>query len=310
MSAKKILFLVGPTASGKTEISVKLARRLGAEIISADSMQVYRGMDIGTDKPSSTERRIVPHHMINILSTSENFSVFDFRRRSLDAILKIEKKRRLPLVVGGSGLYIKAILDGLSEQPGASSRLRGRLRRLAAEKGLGFLYSRLEKLDPGAACRINSNDERRIIRALEVYELSKRPLTEWERRTSPLEELGYEARVYGLLWDRPALYKRVEERVEKMFDAGLVKEARRLFKKRLSQTARQAVGYKELFGYFRGEKTLEEAKEEIVKDTRHLVKKQMTWFRKDNRIRWIEMNGTKSVEDAAGEIEKDASGWF
>lgn len=306
---KKILFLVGPTASGKTEISIKLARLIGAEIISADSMQVYRGMNIGTDKPSGTERRIVPHHVLDILSPSRNFSVFDFRKRALDAILKIEKKRKLPLVVGGSGLYVKAIIDGLSEQPGANSRARGRLKRLAAKKGIGFLYGRLEKLDPDAANRINPNDERRIIRALEVYELSKRPLTEWEKKTSPLEDLGYEARIYGLLWERAALYKRVEDRVKTMFAKGLLKEAKRLFKNPLSKTAHQAVGYRELFGYFRQEKTLEEAKEEIVKDTRHLVKKQMTWFRRDNRIRWLEMNEAKSAKDAACEIAKDVLNW-
>jgi len=303
LTVPKVLFLVGPTGSGKSALALKLAKTLGGEIISADSMQVYKGMDIGTDKASRQTRRRIPHHLLDCVSLSHEFSVYEYRKLALRAAALILKKGKIPMVVGGTGLYVKALVDGISPQPGKSDEVRERLAAEAAEKGLGILYKRLEQIDPVVARRVHPNDEKRIVRALEVFELSGKRLSDWEKETVSLEQEGYCFVMAGLTLDRDELYRRIDGRVDSMFRKGLVREARGLYKKKLSVTARQAIGYRELFDHFEGRITLEEAKEQIKQNTRNFAKRQITWFKRDSRIRWFD----PTDENCAREIAKMAA---
>lgn len=290
MREKKILFLVGPTAVGKTELSLRLAKEFPAEIISADSMQVYRGMDISTDKPSLSVRKKIPHHLMDEISPTREFSVHDWKEEAFRRINIILRKGKLPMVVGGSGLYVRSLLDGLAPHPGESSKIRSALRKEAKEKGLERLYSRLKRVDKKTADKISKSDERRIIRALEVYKISGVPISAWKRKTVSLRELGYDFMVMGLDMEREEVYARIEKRVDSMVKKGLIDEIKALNNERLSKTARQALSYKEISRYLRGEIDLETAKEEIKKNTRRFAKRQLTWFRNDRRIKWILVN--------------------
>lgn len=285
---KKVLFVVGPTGSGKSDLSFRLAKRLRGEIISADSMQVYRGMNIGTDKPSRWKRHRLPHHLLDVISPSEEFSVYEYRKRVLDLFEAIHRRKRLPVVAGGTGLYVKGLVDGISPQPGKDEALRQKLRCLAQERGSGFLYERLQKEDPAVATRIHPRDEKRIIRALEVLEISGRKLSDWEKETVSLERMGYRYWMIGIRWRRDELYERIDQRVDQMFRKGLLREARKLWQKALSLTARQAIGYRELFTYFEDRLSLEGAKAQIKQHTRNLAKRQMIWFKRDTRIQWLD----------------------
>ena len=295
-----VLFLVGPTASGKSSAALVLARKLNAEIISADSMQVYRGMDVGTAKPSPDERQIVPHHLIDILDPSENFSVHEFRIRALDALRDITGRKKLPMVVGGTGLYVRALIQGLSGQPGGSEVLRRELEAEAQEKGLEPLYRELSDQDAAAAAAIKPGDKRRILRALEIIRLSGKKPSDWYRAREPLSTLGYRPLVFGIQRDRTWLYEKINERVETMFHQGLEAEVRLLMERKLSQTAKQAVGYKELFDLMQScgnhePQHLECAKRLIQQRSRNLAKRQMTWFRKEPAIRWIRWGGEEDL---------------
>lgn len=287
-TAPKVLFLVGPTGSGKSALALKLARTFRGEIISADSMQVYKGMDIGTDKASRWTRRQIPHHLLDCVNLSHEFSVYEYRRLALRAVELILKKGKVPMVVGGTGLYVKALVDGISPQPGRSDEVRARLAAEAREKGLQMLFERLGQIDPAVAKRVHPNDEKRIVRALEVFELSGKRLSDWEKETVSLEQAGYRFVMAGLTLDRDELYRKIDCRVDGMFRKGLVREARGLFKKKLSITARQAIGYRELFDHFEGRLTLDEAKEQIKQNTRNFAKRQITWFKRETRIRWFD----------------------
>jgi tRNA dimethylallyltransferase len=295
-----IIFLVGPTASGKSKIALNIAKRLHAEIISCDSMQVYRGMNIGTAKPTKAEQRKIPHHLIDLKAPKSEFSVFEYRKRVLKTIEAIKKKGKTPIIVGGSGLYAKAIIDGLAPQPGKVIEIRNSLKQLADKKGGSYLYSKLKEVDPERSKEIHPNDLKRIIRALEVWELSKRPISDWEKETEGLDPESYI--VFGLLWKREELYKRVEKRVDQMISDGWVNEVKKLKRRGLSQTAQMAIGYCELLKHLKGLCGLEEAAQEIKKRTRHLVKKQMTWFRRDPRIDWIKVGGKDFVTKASKKI--------
>lgn len=289
----KVLFLAGPTGAGKSEIALLLAARLNGEIISADSMQVYRGMDIGTAKPSREERRLVPHHLIDILEPSELFSVHEFRERALQALKQISARGRTAMVAGGTGLYIRALLEGLSGQPRGSEEIREKLSLEIERAGLGALYERLCERDPEAARGIKSGDSKRIIRALEILELSGKGPSEWHQSRQPLTELGYQPVVIGLTRPREELYRAIERRVDLMFEKGLADEVLRLSARPLSRTALQAVGYKELLEKRHPVKgwtpeMLEAARARIKLNTRHLAKRQMTWFRRERGIQWVE----------------------
>lgn len=298
-----VLFLVGPTASGKSGIAIKLARQLNGEIISADSMLVYKGMDIGTAKPSKAERRKVPHHLIDLFSPSRSFSVFDYRKRAVSKILEISKRGKLPIVAGGSGLYVRAVLQGLSLQPGPDPAFRKKMKFEVKEKGLETLYVRLRKEDPARAAKIKPTDQKRIIRALEVLRQTQKDPAILEKKTESLAELGFQSRVIGIDKDRGQLYADIETRVDRMFQKGLVREVKGLLKKsRLSKTASQAVGYKEIIEALKGKISYPSAKDLIKKNTRHLAKRQWTWFRREEGIRWVKWEEGESVKEISKKI--------
>ena len=299
MSKNCIIFLVGPTCSRKTAISLELSKYFPIEIISADSMQVYKNMDIGTAKATVKERNIVPHHLIDIVETSECFSAYAFRVKALKIIKEILSRNKIPLIVGGSGLYIKALLDGLKKYNSADIKLREALELQVNEQGLKSLYEKLRDLNKNMADKIHCNDKKRIIRALEINTLSKSNLVVEEKS---LEDLGYSTLLIGLDWDRNELYEAVEKRVDQMIDIGLVDEVKNIAHN-LSQTTSQAVGYKEIIAYLNNEMELVKAVVEIKKNTRHLVKKQLTWFRKEQRIKWVKAGRNIDLNETVNTVK-------
>ena len=293
--------LLGPTASGKTELSLELARRCPVEIVSVDSMQVYRGMDIGTAKPGAEARRQVPHHMIDVLEPEESFNVGEFCRMALEAIEGIWARGKRPLLVCGAPMYLKALLWGLLPTPGPDAALRKRLRRRAACQGTEALHRRLAEVDPVAASRIGPNDLKRVERALEVHELTGQPISAQQSQFDGPPRLIHVA--VGLRWPRQALYDRIERRVESMIAAGLLEEVRRL-EGRLGPQASQAVGYKELSAHLRGEMTLGEAARLIKRNTRRLAKHQITWFRHFPGVNWLDMPAWSDLQERARQCER------
>ncbi len=300
----QVLFIVGPTACGKSKLAVELAKRLAGEIISADSMQVYKGMDIGTAKPTSRERKNIPHHLMDIFSPAHLFSVYEYQKRALIKIRQIIKRGKIPIVVGGSGLYVRSLLQGLSGQPGADFKLRKKLEEEASQRGLDTLYQRLQKKDPERAAQINPNDQKRILRALEILEASPQKPSEWHQSRQSLSDLGFDSRVIGITKDRQQLYSDIEKRVDQMFRKGLVKEVKQLMKGKISQTAAQAVGYKELFEFFVGRLSLSQAKDLIKRNTRRFAKRQWVWFKKEPKIEWVEWPEGVDVKKMADIILK------
>lgn len=281
----KTVFLVGPTGVGKTEASLWLAKRIDAEIVSADSMLVYRGMDIGTAKPTSEERESVSHHLIDILEPTESFSVGTYRQLAKDAIADIHGRGKMVLVCGGTGLYVRALVDGLFEGPAADWPLREELEAEAERSGPESLHARLMEVDPETAGKLSPKDVRRVIRALEVHSAAHRPISELQ---SQWKHRGGAPIMLGLTMNRSLLYQRIEERVDRMFEGGLVEETERLLEAglRTNRTAMQAIGYKEVVAYLDGECSREEAKTLLKRNSRRYAKRQLTWFRKDDRIRW------------------------
>jgi tRNA dimethylallyltransferase len=279
-----VYFLVGPTASGKTELSLKLAKKLDAEIISCDSMCVYKGMDILTSKSSKTDRKKVRHHLIDIIEPTREFSVAEYRELALDAIEDILERGKIPLFVGGSGLYVKAVVDGLFPSAKKDEVFRKKQVCLARKYGNMYLYNRLKKIDPAASEKIHPNNLRRVIRVLEIYHTEKKRPSDLKKSTEPLR---HKVKIFGLKINRDRLYRNIDERVEEMFEKGIVQEVGRLSRMKLSQTAKMALGYNEVLGHLKARYSLEEAKELLKKNTRHFAKRQMTWFRADHRIEWI-----------------------
>jgi tRNA dimethylallyltransferase len=277
------LILTGPTASGKSALALELAEPLNAEIIAMDSMTLYRGMDIGTAKPTPADRSRVPHHLLDALDPWESASVAWWLEQATNCCKKIEERGRRALFVGGTPLYLKALLFGLFDGPPADSAVRARLESDAAREGTTALHARLALIDPLSAQRLHPNDLRRVIRALEVFELTGRPLSEWQtewRRPSPSNNSD-SPRCFCLEVERSELYSRINRRVQQMITDGLVDEARalRTSSRPLSREAAQAVGYREAFDYLEGRCSLEEMRERIQLRSRQLAKRQLTWFR-------------------------------
>jgi tRNA dimethylallyltransferase len=279
-----ILVILGPTASGKSDVAMAVARKAGAQILSVDSMQVYRGMDVGTAKPGAAERAEVVHHLVDVVEPSEAFTVARFVELA-DAVVAGAARRDVPLVAtGGTPLYYKALFEGLFEGPSGDADLRSRLRALPGDE----LYRRVSKADPAAAARIHPNDHKRLVRALEVYELTGKPISSLQTHWTS-DERRHRAVWVGLDWDRDALNRRINARVKAMLAAGWVEEVRRLLETypSLSHTAAEATGYRELIDHVRGMISLDEATEQIKIATRQLARRQTKWFRRFRDVTWL-----------------------
>jgi tRNA dimethylallyltransferase len=290
LAAMNVVAVVGPTAAGKSDLAVELALRLGGEIVNADSMQLYRGMDVGTAKLSLAERRGVPHHLLDIWDVTEAASVADYQRAARETIAAIHQRGRVPLLVGGSGLYIRAVIDDL-DFPGTDPELRARLEAELAETGPAALHTRLAGLDPAAAVSILPSNGRRIVRALEVIEMTGRPFS---ASMPSYDDAKEHATQLGLVVPRPELDERIALRVERMWSAGLVEEVRRLESRGLRDglTASRALGYAQVLRFLSGEWSEDQAREETVRLTRRFARRQESWFRRDPRVRWIDYRAT------------------
>lgn len=282
--AAPILVILGPTASGKSALAFDLARQTGAEILSIDSMQVYRGMDAGTAKPTPAEQTEVKHRLIDVVNPNERFTVARFVELANEAIRDATTRGVRLIATGGTPLYYKALFEGLFEGPAADEKLRARLRLLSGEE----LARRLGEVDPEAAARIHANDTKRLVRALEIHELTGRPISSFQTDWSA-GAFRHKAIWIGLAWDRADLNRRINARVKSMLAAGWVEETRQLLERfgALSSTAAEATGYRELIDHLEGRSSLEEAVEQIKIATRQLARRQMKWFRRWEQVRWL-----------------------
>jgi tRNA dimethylallyltransferase len=290
--------IAGPTAVGKSEITLQFAEQLGGEIISVDSMQVYRGLDIGTAKPSSAERARVPHHLISICDLTDSFDAAQFARLAHRAVSEIQSRDRVPILCGGTGLYFKAFLDGLAEAPSADAKLRAELEATPLEN----LLAELRERDPVAYEKIDRKNPRRIIRAVEVIRLTGKPFSEVQSPKSKVQ--GQKPKFFCFTRSSDDLRKRVDARVDAMFARGLVDETRELLKRGLEQnkTAMQAIGYRQVVEHLRGDRSLKETIELVKVRTRQFAKRQLTWFRRQLDPEWIELKPDESLEKIAQKI--------
>jgi len=286
--------IVGPTAVGKTEVAVELVSEIGGEIVSADSMAVYVGMDIGTAKPTSLQKQRAHFHLIDVADPRKPFSAGEYQKLAAEAIEDILKRNPPAVVVGGSGLYVRAAVDGLDLSiPGRDDKLRARLAEEARELGNKSVHERLRKIDPVSAERIHPNNVKRVIRAIEIYELTGVPASELFERDAKRKSHYPDARWFGLTMNREALYERIDKRVDEMIAAGLIDEVAGLLKRGIdpSLPSMQGLGYKEIAAYLRGECSRDEAVSLLKLNTRRFAKRQYTWFRADPRVRWIDVTG-------------------
>lgn len=299
-----LLIVAGPTATGKSALAMELAVRLNTDIISADSAQVYRGLDIGTAKPAAEEQRQVKHHLIDLVDPDQGFSAADFQMEADLIIGQLWQGGKLPLMAGGTGLYIKAVTDRFAFGPkGADPEIRAALEKQTGVEGLDYLYSRLKRIDPQAAERIHPHDRKRITRALEVYALEGKPISEQVAQTKNRES-PYRLIYFALSMERGALYERIDKRVDTMMGQGFLDEVRGLYARGYNQKSpgMQILGYRQLLSYLQGIMSLEEAVAEIKKQTRNFAKRQLTWFRREKRIEWVEINEMISFNDLAENI--------
>lgn len=292
MKKKKLIVLTGPTAVGKTELSIALAKEIGGEIISADSMQVYQYMDIGSAKITEEEMQGVPHYLVDILDPREDFNVFLFQKLAKEAMKQIYAKGHIPILVGGTGFYIQSVLYDIDfTENEADPSYRKELEQLAKEKGSEYLHALLRETDPKSAEAIHANNVKRVIRALEYYHLTKTPISEHNRMERE-KESPYDFRYFVLNDDRKLLYNRIDKRVDRMLEAGLIEEVKRLRAMGCSKNniSMQGLGYKEILGYLEHEYDLERAVYLIKRDTRHFAKRQLTWFRRERDVIFIPKN--------------------
>ena len=298
MDAPRLIVVGGPTASGKSALAVALCRRLRGEVVSCDSMQLYQGMDIGTATPTPEEMEGVPHHLLSVLQPGTPCSAAAYRNMALPVIEDIVSRGKIPVLCGGTGLYIDALTRPLGFSVQGDEALRRELEALPREA----LHRRLFQVDPESAARLHPNDRRRVVRALEVYQLTGIPLSRHMARDRGRSG-DFSGVLFALDWPRPTLYARIDRRVEQMMEQGLVQEVQRLLAGGLKagDTAMQAIGYKELAAYFAGEGDLSQAVSAIQQHTRHYAKRQLTWFRRDERVHWLAAEGRK-IEDIADEV--------
>ncbi|MDD6217831.1 MAG: tRNA (adenosine(37)-N6)-dimethylallyltransferase MiaA [Selenomonadaceae bacterium] len=304
---EKLIVIAGPTASGKTALAVELARRLDTEIISGDSMLVYKGLDIGTAKPGKKEMGGIRHHLIDILDAGAGFNVTDFINLAKPVITLLNQQGRIPILAGGTGLYIKSLVEGYQfNETSGDPEYRESLQRLAEEKGREYVFDMLRKVNPDAAEKLHINNFRRIIRALEVYHLGGEQISE-----EKASELAYDVFAIGLGWERSVLYERINRRVEIMIEQGLYNEVEGLLKNGISDSCQsmKGIGYKELLPAVRGEISLDEAADKIKQNTRHFAKRQLTWYRKMPYIRWYDAQA-EADEKLADKIYHDMAGYY
>lgn len=293
-----VLAVVGPTASGKTKLSVELAKALNGEIVSADSMQIYKGMDIGTAKPTFEEMQGIPHHLMGFLDSKENFSVAIYVEMAHKIIADIHSKGKLPIVTGGTGLYVDSLLNSIKFFDNTSDdSIRDKYSKLLEEKGLDYLLEKLKKIDYETYEKLlEQRNAKRIIRALEFFEVTGKTISEQNRLSK--QDSPYNPIKIGLTCrDRQVLYDRINLRVDLMLKDGLLEEAEKVLNSDLSNTAEKAIGYKELIPYFKGESTLDECVEVLKMNTRRYAKRQLTWFRRDQEINWIYIDEHNSFKD-------------
>ena len=301
----QVVVILGPTGVGKTAISLALAGRLHAEIVSADSMQIYRGMNIGTAKATAAERARIPHHCIDLLEVTERYSAAQYQSDARAAIVQIQQKEKLPILVGGTGLYLRAALEPYDfSEAKLDLSLRQTLQERATREGNLSLLTELAQIDAKTAAKLHVNDAKRIIRALEVYYTTGKPISLAEQETEAAEPL-YQVVYLGLTRPREQLYARIEQRVDEMFTQGLSEEVRQLMRQGLTEQvpAGQALGYKEFFPYFRGEISLDDVAALLKQNTRRYAKRQMTWFRANPQIHWFDLSTFASEEILLDEME-------
>lgn len=302
---KKIFVIAGPTAVGKTELALQLARRHPVEIISADSMQVYKYLKIGTDKPTPEQLKGIPYHLIDFVDPSEQFNVAEFVRLADKKITEITQQEKIPLVVGGTGMYIKALLYGIFEEPSKDPEVRKELLARLKNEGLDSLYAELQNIDPEAASRIHPSDRLRILRALEVFYVTGKKISVLQRE-SKVESPRYKFHLIVLNRERSELYQRIDQRVDKMIKDGLIEEVKELLHQGYDENspALKALGYRHVVAYLRGKTSLEETIRLIKRDTRHYAKRQLTWFRGMPEARWLNLTHLP-FRDALHIVEKD-----
>ena len=308
MNKPLVVVVLGPTASGKTSLGIEIAERLGGEIVSADSMQIYENMDIATAKPTPQELSRVKHHLIGFVPMGEQFSVAKYKEKAISAIDSILSEGKLPVVVGGTGFYIDTLVKNTEFFDYEESDLRVKLEERLEKEGAEALFQELKSIDPKAAEKLHINDTKRIIRALEVYHLTGKTITQQEEE-SHLKESEYNWCLIGLKAnDRQFLYDRINKRVDIMLEMGLLKEAEEFFNSNISQTAAQAIGYKELKPYIDGFVSIDEALDKLKMESRRYAKRQLTWFRRNPDIQWLDIDaddGIKLIDKACDIINKE-----
>lgn len=304
MEKIKIIAVVGPTASGKTSLAVKLAKKFNGEVISADSMQIYKGMDIATAKPDEEEMSGIPHHLISIISPDEEFSVSRFCDLAGEAARDIVSRGKVPVLAGGTGLYVDNFLGNTTFLENTKSdEIRKELNERAEKEGIESLYNELKEKDPSAAEKIHPNNAVKIIRALEIFYSSGKTLTD-QNELSHLNESPYESLIIGLnATDRDILYDRINRRVDIMVEMGLLEETKKFYETETASTACQAIGYKEMKPYLDGLISLDEAKDNLKQATRRYAKRQLTWFRRNENIKWLNIDGF-TPDELVNEAEK------
>ena len=288
MQKNKVIVICGPTASGKTALSIELAKKINGEIVSCDSMQIYKDMDIGTAKPNVEEMQGIKHYLIGYVSPEERYSVADYKRDAKNAIREIIEKGKMPIVVGGTGLYIDSLIYEIEYQDiKLDEEYRKKLEEEAQKNGLEELYKKAKQIDEKAIEKISPNDKKRILRILEIYHATGKTKTQQEIE-SRKKEVEYDYKVYALNWDRQKLYDRINKRVDLMIEQGLIDEVKNILKKyKKFPTAMQGLGYKEVVDYLNGVLTKEEMVEKIKMETRRYAKRQLTWFRKNKQTIWL-----------------------
>ncbi len=299
-----VILIVGPTASGKTGLSIELAKLINGSIVSADSMQIYRYMNIGTAKPDEAEMSGIRHFMIDEVDPDESFSVAKYRELALQYIKGIFEQGKHPIIAGGTGLYINSLLFNINfSETICDEELREFLKREAVEKGNRHLHEKLKEIDPPAASRIHENDVKRVIRAIEVYTHTNKTISEHER-VSRLNPTPYRYIPFGLNWDRKKLYERIDTRVDRMMEKGLIDEVKKLVEMGYDKgaTAMQGIGYKEILNYLKGEGSLDETISIVKRNTRRYAKRQLTWFRRIQEIKWLQVDENSDFKELAKKI--------